>query len=425
MNVEGIQRTFEQFVNPDDSIEQQRGKAVEYVECFRRDLGIRQNKNGRPTLVAEEAAASADSFSIHEMAVAYLGYDCVSRLMESTNDDFRVFEAGGAGAIGPGSIPNVSAFLGSVQGLLDASLLEGYEQPEFVIDQLIPVLPSKTKIKKLIGLGRIGDKSKRRNPGDPHEAAQFADRVVKTQETYNDALKMDVTYEAVFYDQTSEVLEQAQTIGRELALRKELDGFGLLAGVTNPYNYNDVSYNTYLTSGNWINDVQNELNDWTDVNVVNAMFSRMTDQETSNRIAVNWDTLVCSPTKAMTAAYIQSATEVETRTASGNEIRRASRLGDTKKVVSSPYLDQVLTAAAADGGLALSQANADEYWWALKTTKGQSAFVRVENWPFRVQRARPDDYHARDHKIVLSVFADQMHSFDVREPRYVIRCKNE
>jgi len=426
MYVQSIKRAFEDFVNPQDSPEVQRGRAVEYVETFRRDLGIRTNKNGRPTLVASEAARTADSFSIRDLGIAHLGYHAVESLMEANANDFRVFEAGGAsGAITPGSIPNVSAFLGSVQGLLDAALLEGYESPEFVIDSLIPVMPSKTKIKKLLGLGAIGDKSIRRNPGDPHAVAQFADRVVTTQETWNDALSMHVTHEAVYYDQTGEVLNQANKIGQSLALRKELDGFGLLAGVTNPYNYNGSAYNTYLTSGNWINDVANELNDWTDVNVVNAMFSRMTDQETGNRIAISWDTVLCSPTKALTAKYIQSATQVETRTASGTEVRSGGNLGDTKKIVSSPYLDQVLTSAVAAGGLALSQSNADQYWWALKTAKGMSAFVRPENWPFRVQRSRPDDHFAHNHKVILSVYADQMHSFDVQEPRAVIRCKNE
>ena len=103
----------------------------------------------------------------------------------------------------------------------------------------------------------------------------------------------------------------------------------------------------------------------------------------------------------------------------------APRLGETYEVVTSVYLDQVLTTAAAQGGLALTQAQADQYWWALKTDKKKSAFVRVENWPVTISRAAPQDYTMLNHKLLLSVFADQMHSFDVREPRFVIRNKNE
>jgi hypothetical protein len=160
-------------------------------------------------------------------------------------------------------------------------------------------------------------------------------------------------------------------VGDELALRKELDGFKVLCGATNPYNYNGVSYNTYLTTGNWINDQSNPLVDWTDINATNALFSRMTDQETGNRIKVAWDTIVCSPTKKMTAQYIEAATEIETRTQSGAEIRRGPRLGDRYNIVDSVHLDYVLTLPAAQGGLALSQANADDYWWALCTQKGK------------------------------------------------------
>ncbi|MBC8868017.1 MAG: hypothetical protein H8E44_01300, partial [Planctomycetes bacterium] len=219
--------------------------------------------------------------------------------------------------------------------------------------------------------------------------------------------------------------QQMDQIGNELALRKELDGFKVICGATNPYNYNGTAYNTFLTSGNWVNDVENELNDWTDVNVANAMFSRMTDQESSNRIAVQADTILCSPTKQLTAQYIQASTEIETRTASGAQVRHAPRLGDVYKVKSSAYLDQVLTTAAASGGLALTQAQADEYWWLMKTDPKRSSFVRVENWPVSINQARPDDFTMLNHKLLLAVFADQMHVFALREPRYVIRNKNE
>ena len=418
-----LKRVFEEHCKPADSPQQRMAGAYRFVERFRRDLGLTTTKYGRPTI--REAQMRPGEFSLRGLAESLVSYEWAESLGRAQAASFRVFEAGGNPAIAPGNIPNVSAFLGSIAGLLDAAILESYEVPEFIIDTLIPAIPSKTRQKSLIGVGRIGDQAERRNPGDGHQFAQFRDRKVLTSETYQDALAGAVTFEAVFFDQTDQVLEQMNGIGNELALRKELDGFKLIAGVTNPYNYNGTAYNTYLTSGYWINDVENELNDWTDVNVVNAMFGRMTDQETANRIAVQWDMILCSPTKQLTAQYIQAATEIETRTASGAQVRHAPRLGDVKKVVSSPYLDQVLTTASTAGGLGLTQAQADQYWWSLRTDAKKSAFVRPENWPVQINRARPDDYEMLNRKLLLAVFCDQMHSFDVREPRYVIRNKNE
>jgi hypothetical protein len=418
-----IRRAFESFSKPQDSAETRQAGAYEFVDAFRRDLGLSFNENGRP--IRGQSSMSPREFSIRGLAESLCGYEWVENLGHSSANARRVFEAGGNPAITPGNLPNVSAYLGAVAGLLDAGILEGYDKPDFKIDDLIPTEPSKTRQRVMIGTGRIGDQARRRNPGEGHEFVQFAERKTITGETYNDALAGSVTFEAVFYDQTGQILDEMNGIGDELGLRKELDGFRLIAGITNPYNYNSVAYNTYLTTGNWVNQIANNLVDWTDVNVVNAMFSRMTDQETGNRIAVDWDTLLCSPMKELTAKYIQTATEVESRTASGTVQSRAPKLGDTKKIVTSVYMEQVLTSTAANGGLGLAQEQADQYWWALKTDKRRSAFVRTENWPVTINRASPTDFNMLNQKLLLAVFADQMHSFDVRDPRLVIECINE
>lgn len=425
MSATAIRSVFEQFVNPKDSHEQRRGKAIEYVENFRKGLGLSVNRDGRP--VREAGSPRPASFSIRELAVGIVGEDWVNGLVRDTGESYRVFEAGGNALMTPGNLPNVSAFLGSVSGLLDAAVLETYDDPEFVIDALVPVESTKTRQTKMIGTGRIGNQSQIRNPGDAHPWAQFEERYSTSPETQQDALAIGVTYEAVFYDQTGEVLAKANSLGKELGLRKEFDGMQVIAGVTNPYNYRGASYNTYLTSGNWINDQSNQLDDWTDVNNSRELFTRMKDQETSNRIAVEPDTILVSPQKRMTASYIMNATEIESRTASAAEVRRGANEGPQYKLMSSVYMDQVLTNAAADpkvAGLGLSQANANQYWWHLKTTPGSSAFVRYENWPIDIRRASPSDFEMLNRRMVLAVFANQSHAFMVREPRYVVRNKN-
>jgi hypothetical protein len=141
-----------------------------------------------------------------------------------------VFEAGGS-AVTPANIPNVSAFLGSVSGLLDARILEGYQQPEFIIPKLIPTIPTKTRQTRLIATGRIGNAAQTRNPGEPHAAAQFSERRVTTPATTNVALRCEVTFEAVYYDQTNEVLERANSIGTEIGLYEEIEGFKVSAAL--------------------------------------------------------------------------------------------------------------------------------------------------------------------------------------------------
>lgn len=423
-----IRNKFDEYCPKDASFERRMAGAEAFANHFAMELGYHFNEMGRP--IIKDQKISPDHISLRGLAESLVGYEWVESLgrhqSAGSRIGGRVFEAGGGSGVAmvPGQIPNVSAYLGSVSGLLQAAMLETYDKPEYIIDQLVEVIPSRTRQMKLLGLGRLGDVSKRRNPGEAHPFAQVQERYITTPETQQDALAAGVTYEAVFFDQTQQVLDQMRGVGTELGLRKELDGFAVFAGVTNPYVYNGTAYNTYLTSGNWVNDQSNQLDDWTDINNAEELGSRMTDQETGNRIGISYDTMVVSPARRATAEYIQGAGNVEARTPTTMAVVATGRNRVTqRKILTSVYLDQVLTAAAANGGLALSQANANLYWWILKTGKG-GAFYRTENWPLAVEEAAPDGFTMRNHKLVLAVFADQMHSFGVRDPRNVIRNKN-
>ena len=421
MHYPTLRTVFEEFVPKGASAERRAHGSSQFVRKFVDELGLTTNENGRP--VIKEAKFQPRDFSFRGLAEALCGYGWAESIGRSTSNAYQVFEAGG-GSITPGDLPNVSAFLGSVSGLLDAALLEDYDKPDYIIDELVQVVPSKTRQKKMIGTSFIGDDAEIRNPGEPHKFAQFTERYSTTSETQQQALALSVTTEAVYFDQTGDVLDRANSIGDRLGLRKEFDGMKMVAGITNPYNYGGVSYNTYGTSGNWINDVaSNPLTDWEDINVVNDLFSRMTDQETGNRISVAWDTMLVSPNKVETAGYIQGATEVEARTGSSAVVTKGPRRGEKRRVLSSVYLDQLLTTAVADGGLGLSQADANAYWWAIKTGGNKSAFIRVENWPVTINRAAPDSFMMLNQGIMLAVFVQQMHSFDVRDPRFVVRSK--
>jgi hypothetical protein len=411
-------RVYESFCSGDSNYNGVSGRQG-FVNLVRNQLGLTTDRFGRPRV--ENPKFSPNEVSLRELAESVVGANWVRSLEPGKTQGVRVFEDGNA-AITPGNLPNVSAFLGSVSGLLEARLLAAYQTPEFIADRIFQVIPTKVRQSKLIGTGRIGDASRRRNPGDPHARAQFEERHITTPETQQDALAVDVTFEAVFFDQTNSVLEQASSVGRELGLRKEKECFDVFSGHVNPYNYRGVAYNTYLTSGNWINDQSNPLADWTDLNAARSLFSRMTDQETGERILTTPNALVVSPNQVETANYIMNATAIELRTNSAANVAHAnSRESGRYEILSSPVLDQRLTDA---DGLNLAQSAADAYWWMLVTGGDQSAFVYMENWGMTTQTAATDSYTMADHKLMLSMFANQMGVPMVREPRFVVRNKN-
>lgn len=424
------------YMNRANGENDRRAKAFEFVTDFRRDLGIK--KDSRGNFEIREAVFNPDDFNITDMVFAMLGPNAEYKLRSVLDPQGAMMEAylnpmgpagkvmeAGEGAVVPGHLPDVSAWLGSVSGLLDARILQGYRKPEYLAPVLAEVVPTKTRQTRLIATGRIGDQAAIRLPGAPHPRAQFEDRVVLTPETDNLALACEVTFEAVFFDQTQEVMARANSIGEEIGLREEKDFFRLFAGTTNDYLYNGTSYNTYIFSGgNWANELRGVLlEDWTDVQQVWALVSRMTDQETSNRITISLDTMVTSPLLKPRAVHIQRQTSIATRTKATGEVREGNLDSGVlwENTHTSPYLDEIHTTAAPNGE-ALAQAVADQRWYMLNTKPGESAFIKTENWPFTVEKAAPDSYSMKDHKLILGAFADRQAVFSVREPRRVVRC---
>lgn len=429
---ESLREKYKHYVAEDKAVDVlgsvHKGRAA-FVAEFAADLGIRRDpvegtkhlvdtlENGKPRLRPEQC-------SLQELAVAICGENWVRSLHGP--DDFggvMTAEDGSPSAITPGNFPNVTAYIGAVTGLLDAKILEAYQKPEYVAGRLTKTLNSKLRQEKLIGAGRIGNVAKLRKPGEPHARAQFGERYVTMPETNNYGSAIDVTTEAVFFDLTNQVLQRAESLGDEMALHKELSVLGVFSGATNPYVYNGTAYNTYLTSGNWINDVVNVFTDHTDLNVDRALFSRMTDQETGNRIVVNPNLIVVSPAKYESAMQVVTARTYEQRTNSSAEIRTgANREAGRYEVLQSPYLDQLLTTAttAAQPGLGLAQSVADDYWWMLDAMK---AFVWVQNWDITTKKASPSDYEMLDRGLVMSVFTNYMGVAGVNEPRQVVRNK--
>jgi hypothetical protein len=193
----------------------------------------------------------------------------------------------------------------------------------------------------------------------------------------------------------------------------------VVLGLTNTYSYRGTTYNTYLTSGNWINSHSNALVDWTDLDAALQLFSAMTDQETGERVLVTPSTLLVMPYKQLTAGYILNATEIETRSNSSTEVRRGRNpLAGQYQVLSSPIAYQRLT--DADGGN-LAASAAREYWFFGDFGR---AFGYMENWALAVERTRPDDYTMRDRNLLVSVFANEMGTPAVLEPRQVVRNVN-
>lgn len=409
----------------------------QFVRSIRTAIGLDRDEHDRPVLRESVQGLdgricpriSTDEFSVKDLAESIVGPDWVRSLDPAGSDGAHhhdhLLESTPA-PMHPGQHIHINTWTAVIAGLVEARMLERYQAPEFVANQLVQLIPSKVKQQKMIGVGRTGKKARNMQPGDPHPRANFGERWVTLPETVKRGLAIELTKEIIFYDLTSQVMQQAEDVGESLALNREDRIWDVILGVSNSYIYNDTSYNTYLTTGNWVNLFTNELVDWTDIDENLSAAADMKDQETSNLIAVNLDTIVVMPSLKLRAGAILNASTVEGRSERTIALPGSleTRIGsnpvqDMFKLVASPYAYQ---RAIASDGLNLSTASAKKLWYMLNSKK---AFGYVENWPANVRRASPSDYQMVDHDVVFAVFANESGEAGVLDPRFVIKNTEE
>ncbi|HYF52837.1 MAG TPA: hypothetical protein VEA41_01100 [Salinarimonas sp.] len=406
-----------------------------FVQSIHRLLGLvddqgRKNRDqfGRPVrkdaqIRPEEVRTTALAEAIfgEELEHAFSG-DALSRFSRfsalAESQGTPLLEAGGVDVT---QFLNINAYNAVVGGLIEFKVLEGFEMPGYEIsEKLFPSIPTKLNGRRTGRIGSIGDKAARRLPGMPTQRVGLQEEWVDVPETEEYALSIEVNQEAVFFDITNDILAKAQTIGEAVKYRKELRCIDVLAGITNPYEYKDTAYNTFLNTdppaaGEWYNDQVKTLTDWTSINDALQLFARMTDPASGKRVVIMPNTLVTVPSLRATANYIQNATHVETTTNSTEVRRGPTPLDQTFAVITSPLLHMRLTDS---DGSNLSEANSKR-WWLL--APGFGAYD--ENWPLRVDAANPSTMDMMDRGVMAFYKASERGIPWVTEPRKAVRNK--
>lgn len=412
------------------------GRRLFASEVIRDHLGLEIDHRGCPSWRPEmrNTRAKPEEFSLQEMAKAICGtkYDSYFDPSAGVDRDYLLQEAG---SIDPTAFIDINLYSILTGGLVQARILEMYEQPEFIGTDLVETRPTNLNGEKMIGVSSIGDADTPRNPGQPHDRVDFGQRFVTTQPTTEQAKAVDVTREAVFYDLTGQVLEAAGGVGHWLAYRQEKLILQGILGVTNTYNYKGNGFNTYSatapTPQNWINKFSNPLNNWHSFDKVLQLFSQMTDPETGAEILVSPKDVLVMPANHLTSTLILKGPMAQLRSSPngpGGTFATDVQEGVNPLIAAGLNLGVYASAiarnvaiAASPLGLGLSPTNADIYWWAGDFKK---AFAWMENWPLRVTQASPNDYVMQDRGLIVSYFSNWRGVFAVKEPRYVVVSTN-
>lgn len=333
-----------------------------------------------------------------------------------------------AGENVPSQFSNISAFNSAALGLLEAKMLEVWNRPEFVSQEFVETVPSDLRSQKFIGVGLTGLLNAERKPGDVHQRVQLPERYVTTPDTVNRGVAIDITREAILFDRTGQIMANAERIVEGMRIGKENRIFDTFVGLTNSYKYGGTGYNTYLTSGNWINQLaSNPLTSFDAIANAMKLASLMTDQESGQPIAITGKNVATAPVNFPQALHLIRSTTVETLPSGGSSGTRRQfgenplvklGLGDPSMSIwlYNRLVNWLQATYSSQATLSTAQTTADGMWfWG--DFKG--AFGYLENIPFTTQRATPDSYQMLDRGIVSSIFTDEMGTPFVKEPRKV------
>lgn len=357
---------------------------------------------------------------------------------EAAVEGRTLLEDNAAGAMGPSAFANINAWTGVAVGLLEVGILEAYDNPEYIADQLAPVEPSRMiEGRKTIGAARMGDQAEERLPGMPTKRAQFGERWLTQPRTVENALSAELLWETAFLDITGgQISEHANAVGDWLAYRKELRtidsfiGCGQVSAAAGygvyVYSYKGTNYNPYAASGAlYDNDITsgNELLYRNNIQNAEIKFRDMVDAETGTRITVTPDTMLVNREKKYVAEDLFSADKVEFRDSPGaTSGEKATRYGTNQlkgkyAVLESPLVYQRCTDA---DGLALSADAAAKQWFLFR--RGNKLHVYVQNQPLTtVSVSGGTQVDMVDRNVLLYVKAWERGIPMWKDPRYVVR----
>jgi hypothetical protein len=323
-----------------------------------------------------------------------------------------------------------STMFPSATGVLIASkVIEGYNSPGMIGDQLVTTMQSKLKSERIVGFTSL-EGPQEVPEGMPYLESSFGEKYVTTQ-TAKKGRILEITEETIFFDQTGQIMMRAQRLGEQTAEERELT---ILAGVLDVGSGANGIKDVYFPQGTQANLYSTTnanlagsssaiaLVNWTDIDEVlqfHATNIRDDRAVSAERLPIVWmpKILLVGRVIAGTAASILNSTQIiqqpgatdaSVQTWSPNPI---GGLVPGLRALSSPLIDYL-------AGVTGSRYN-DARDWFLGDFQKQ--FVWQEIWPLQTLRSRQDDEPAFRRDVVARFKVRYYGGIAALDHRYVIK----
>lgn len=317
------------------------------------------------------------------------------------HEDHLLLEAAGA--------VDMSAFSNIFGQITYTLVMERWNNPDLCWSQLVDNVQTNYNGQKVPGVGGIGDQFTAIGEGQEYPMANFSEEWVDTPQTTKRGGIVAVTKEAVFFDNTGEVLNRAASYSDAFALNKEKRVLDTVLGITTSYKYMGAAAQaTYVDSPYDNLAASNTLTDYTSIDTARRLFQAMVDPTTGEPIAVVPNTLIYPAGLDSTVDRILNSTQVVQGAISGTVPRTYSPTpGPTGK-------PRPVT------GLYVASRLGNNTTWFLGDPK--RAFKYMMNWDITSVPMPNGSYDEWRRDIVAGYKVTERGTPAVIEPRYMVKC---
>lgn len=303
-----------------------------------------------------------------------------------------------------------TAMFATIQGqFLYNAILRAYQMPELIGDMLCRTMNSVEVSERIPGVTALGDQVEVVNEGDPYARAVTTERWVDTPDTIKRGLMVEVTKEAVFFDKTNLILQEASNVGRYIAINRERRILDVVLGISTVYRRNGAAATATYSTDN--TSTSNALVDYVSLNTADTKYAGLTDPDTGEPIVSTPSHLIVPPALRNTAMRIQNAIQTNYNTnASAGTANRETRVGGDSlnhswQIASNQYVKERTTS--------------DTTWFYGNPME---AFVYMQNWPLTVQQEGANGPEAFERDIVARYKASERGAPGVMERLYMLKA---
>jgi len=231
---------------------------------------------------------------------------------------------------------NTSAFSNILGVLLTNEVIAAYQAVKKIGDMLVKPYNSRLLNERMPGFTSLENIDNDINEGEPYPESGFTDKYIDIPDPKKKGRIIYITEEAIYYDQTAMIVEQAQRLGERIAETREKR---IISGVCGGHAcYFPLGVSTALYSGTPQLVGSNALVDWTDIEKAELDGLHAMEDETGEQIQVMPKIVLVPRALYRTALRILNATQITTLTGSTIDTYSVNPYANELQALTSDYV---------------------------------------------------------------------------------------